>query len=78
MALRAPAAPLAVPDDIMAGVATLVSTGPVCARCLAFRLGQSRGEIYEVLQRIAGAVALSTDIDRCGRCLREAVVHRVE
>jgi hypothetical protein len=75
--LKAPAPALDVPNDIMGGVATLVATAPVCARCLAFRLGRPRAEIYEILQRIAETVAVRTEVDRCERCLRQAVVHRM-
>ena len=62
-------------NELTARVSILVSAGPVCARCLAFRLARSYVEVSEALQRIDAVAALSTDVDRCGRCLREAAVH---
>ena len=62
-------------EAVISAVADLMSAGPVCARCLAFRLGRPRTGVYAILQRINAVVTLSTEVDRCSRCPREAVVH---
>ena len=62
-------------ETLMGELTALISVGPVCARCLAFRLGRRPTVVYATLQRISALVALTTEVDRCGRCLREAVVH---
>ena len=53
----------------------LITEGPVCAECLAFRTGMRLAHVWEALQQIGAVAPLTTELGRCDRCLREKVVH---
>ena len=76
---RAPAASVAALVTLReARYRVLAAAGWICADCLSVRTGTTANGVYESLQRIAETAALTTDVARCGRCLREKVVHRLD
>ena len=63
--------------DISRELTALIGSAPVCTRCLAFRVGRTRVDVYQLLQQIAEATRLHTDVGRCERCLHDTVVHQI-
>ena len=61
----------------LGGLRVLLEVSPVCTECLAWRFGIREQQVHEALAQLSTLLGFRTESGRCGRCLREKVVHAI-
>ena len=59
-------------------ITALLSTTSICDDCLAFKTGLSVRRVQRVVRtQITKSLKIATSPGRCGRCLKQTVVHEL-
>ena len=58
-------------------ITALLSATSICDDCLAYKTGLSVRGVKRVRTRITKSLKIATTSGRCGRCLKQTVVHRI-
>ena len=58
-------------------ITALISATSICDDCLAYKTGLSVRSVKRVRTQITTSFKIATTTSRCGRCLKQTVVHRI-
>ena len=59
-------------------ITALISTTSICGDCIAYKTGLSVRRVQSVVHtQLAKSLKIATTSGRCGRCLKQTVVHRL-
>ena len=58
-------------------VTALISATSICDDCLAYKTGLNVRSVQRVRTQIKTSLEIATTSGRCGRCLKQTVVHRI-
>ena len=58
-------------------ITALISATSICDNCLAYKTGRAVRSVKRVRTQITKSLKILTTSGRCGRCLKQTVVHRI-